>query len=122
MAENITLKIWTPERTAFNQKVYRVVLPTGATTLTVIEDRAPTSMMIYAGVMQILNPDDSVKDWYFIDKGIADVAQNTCQISTTHLLHHSQINIDKALELKEKEPENAVFYSMIAHYLQAFTG
>lgn len=121
MAENITLKIWTPERTAFNQKVYRVVLPTGATTLTVIEDRAPTSMMIYAGVMQILNPDDSVKDWYFIDKGIADIAQNVCQISTAHLLHHSQITADKALELKEKEPENTVFYQTIAHYLQAFS-
>ena len=120
MAENITLQIWTPERTAFNQKVYRVVLPTGQNTLTVIDDRAPTSMMIYAGVMQILNPDDSVKDWYFIDKGVADVAQNVCQISTAHLLHHSQIDVEKALEFKEKEPENAVFYNMIVHYLQAF--
>ena len=122
MTENITLQIWTPERTAFNQKVYRVVLPTGKTTLTVIEDRAPTSMMIYAGVMQILNPDDSIKDWYFIDKGVADIAQNVCRISTAHLLHHSQITIDKALELKEKEPENAVFYNMIALHLQAFAG
>ena len=122
MAENITLQIWTPERTAFNQKVYRVVLPTGKTTLTVNEDRAPTSMMIYAGVMQILNPDDSVKDWYFIDKGVADIAQNVCRISTAHLLHHSRITVDKALELKEKEPENAVFYNMIALHLQAFAG
>ena len=122
MAENITLQIWTPERTAFNQKVYRVVLPTGKTTLTVIEDRAPTSMMIYAGVMQILNPDDSIKDWYFIDKGVADIAQNVCRISTAHLLHHSRITVDKALELKEKEPENAVFYNMIVLYLQAFAG
>ena len=120
MAENLTLKIYTPEKTAFNRKVYRVVLPYGTTNLTVIEDRAPTSLVINAGVMQILDESDRVKDWYFIDSGVADIADNICQISTRHLLEHSQITADRALELKEQEPENAVFYDAIHHYLTAF--
>ena len=120
MAEKVTLKIWTPERTAFNRKIYRVVLPYGTTNLTVVEDRAPTSLVIHAGVLQILDESDAVKEWYFVDSGVADIADNECKISTKHFLEHSQIDAQKALELKEHEPENAVFYDMIAQYLAAF--
>ena len=79
MAENVTLKIWTPERTAFNRKGYRVVLPYGTTNLTVVEDRAPTSLVIHAGVLQILDESDAVKEWYFVDSGVADIANNECK-------------------------------------------
>lgn len=120
MAENVTLKIWTPERTAMNRKVYRVVLPYGTTNLTVIEDRAPTSLVIHAGVMQILDENEQIKDWYFIDSGVADIADNVCQISTRHLIEHSHITADEALKLKEQEPENANFYETIAHHFTAF--
>ena len=120
MAENVTLKIWTPERTAMNRKVYRVVLPYGQTNLTVIEDRAPTSLVIKAGVMQILDENDNIKDWYFIDSGVADIAGNVCKISTRHLLEHTQIDAAQAAELQAAEPENAEFYGMIIHYLTSF--
>ena len=120
MAENVTLKIWTPERTVMNKKVYRVVLPYGTKNLTVIEDRAPTSLVISAGVLQILDEQDNVVSRYFIDNGVADIADNVCKISTRHFLEYSHIDADKAAQLKESEPENAVFYDMIAHYLEAF--
>ena len=120
MAENVTLKIWTPERTVMNKKVYRVVLPYGKTNLTVLEDRAPTSLVISAGVLQILDESDRVTAWYFIDNGVADIADNVCKISTRHFMEHSQIDAAKAQELKMQEPENAVFYDMIIHYLENF--
>lgn len=120
MAENITLKIFTPEKTALVKQVYRVVLPYGNTNLTVIDDRAPTSLVLHAGAIDILNEDDSVADTYFIDGGVVDVADNVCKISTRHILHRSAIDVERALELKEKEPENAVFYQMIANYIEAF--
>ena len=120
MAESLTLKIYTPEKTALNTKAYRVQLPYGKINLTVLQDRAPTSLVIHAGVLQILEPDDSIKAWYFIDSGVADIAQDTCQISTRHLIEHSHIDTEKALQLAESEPENAVFYNMIANYLQNF--
>ena len=120
MAENVTLKIWTPEHTVMNKKVYRVVLPYADKNLTVIEDRAPTSLVITPGVMQILDEGDHVSAWYFIDSGVADIADNVCKISTRHFVEHSHIDADKAAQLKESEPENAVFYDMIMHYLEAF--
>ena len=120
MAENVTLKIWTPEKTVMNKKVYRVVLPYGDKNLTVIEDRAPTSLVIAPGVMQILDESNQVTAWYFIDSGVADIADNVCKISTRHFIEHSHIGATKAQELKEQEPENAAFYDMIVHYLENF--
>lgn len=120
MAENITLKIFTPERTVFNKKVHRFILPYGKVNLTVIENRAPTSLIFEAGVLHILDENNEITDSYFIDGGVADIANDTCFISTSRFIGKSHISIDKALELKEKMPDNAKFYQMIAEYLEAF--
>lgn len=58
MVQNVTLKIFTPEKTVYDKKVYRVVLPYSNTNLTVLEDRAPTSLVLHAGLMQILREED----------------------------------------------------------------
>ena len=118
MAQNVTLKIFTPEKTALERRVYRVVLPYGNTNLTVLEDRAPTSLVLHAGMLQILREDDSVEDIYFIDSGVEDIAENVCQISTSHLIHHNKISVEEARELAGQEPQNAKFYSEIADNLE----
>lgn len=118
MAQNVTLKIFTPEKTALERKVYRVVLPYGNTNLTVLEDRAPTSLVLHAGMLQILREDDGVEDIYFIDSGVADIADNVCQISTAHLIHHDKISAEEAKELAEQEPQNAKFYKEITECLE----
>ena len=74
---DISLKIFTPERTALNKKVYRVVLPYGKTNLTLIDERAPTSLLLNKGTLQILDTDNQPTATYFIDGGVVDVA-NTC--------------------------------------------
>ena len=114
MAQNVTLKIFTPEKTALERKIYRVVLPYGNTNLTILEERAPTSLVLHEGLLQILREDDSVEDVYFIDRGVADIADDVCQISTTHLIHYDKISIDEAKELAQQEPQNSDFYNMIA--------
>ena len=93
MAQNVNLIIYTPEKTALERKVYRVVLPYGNTNLTVLEERAPTSLVLHAGVLQILKEDDSVEAAYFIDSGVADIADNVCKISTAHLLPYNSKEI-----------------------------
>jgi len=115
MAQNVTLTIFTPEKTALDRKVYRVVLPYGRTNLTVLEDRAPTSLVLHSGLLQILREDDSVEDVYFIDSGVADIADNVCKISTAHLIHHDSMSAEEAKELAEQEPQNAEFYNMIVN-------
>lgn len=120
MAENITLKIFTPEKTALNKKVFRVVLPYGNVNLTVIEDRAPTSLILHQGVMKILDENNQATNYYFIDSGVVDIANNECKISTLRFIEHSKISIEQALNLAEKEPKNQQFYFMIAEYLKNF--
>ncbi len=120
MAENITLKIYTPEKTALNQKVYRVLLPYGKTNITIIEDRAPTSLVMHAGVLQILGENNEILRSYFIDGGVADVADNVCNISTRHIIEKSQINLEKALELRDSEPQSFEYYQMIVDYFSSF--
>ena len=117
MAQNVTLKIFTPEKTALDKKVYRVVLPYGNTNLTVLEERAPTSLVLHAGLLQLLREDDSVAESYFIDSGVADIADDICQISTAHLIPIEGIKVEEARELAEQEPQNVEFYNFIADTL-----
>ncbi|MBO6282092.1 MAG: hypothetical protein J6N49_06150 [Alphaproteobacteria bacterium] len=120
MARNIKLEIYTPEKTALNKNIYRVVLPYGNTNLTIIEDRAPTSLVLHAGPLKILSENNQIEDLYFIDGGVVDVAQNVCKISVCHIIHRRDISIEQAKGLAVEEPQNAVFYKMIADYINAF--
>ena len=115
---DISLKIFTPEKTALNKKVYRVVLPYGKTNLTLIDERAPTSLLLNKGILQILDLDNQPSVIYFIDGGVVDVANNVCKISTLHLIAESAITAEKAEVLKENEPQNAEYYQMIIDYFQ----
>lgn len=118
MSDNISLKIFTPEKTALNKKVHRVVLPYGKTNLTVIDERAPTSLLLNQGILQILDEENKVVSIYFIDGGVVDIANNVCKISTQHLIAESVITEEKAAVLKECEPQNADYYQMIIDYFQ----
>lgn len=120
MAKNVKLEIYTPEKTALSKDIYRVVLPYGNTNLTIIEDRAPTSLVLHAGPLQVLDENNQLEDLYFIDGGVVDVAENVCKISVCHIVHRRDINAEQAIELAEAEPQNAVFYTMIADYIHAF--
>ena len=118
MAKKIGLKIYTPEKLAFDKEIYRVVLPDGRLNLTVIEDRAPTSLILEAGVLQILDEADNVAEQYFVDTGVVDVAENICTISTLHLIKTDKISAEKANALVAEEPQSAKFYEMIEKYFQ----
>ena len=120
MADSIRLKIFTPEKTALDKVVNRVVLPYGKINLTIIPERAPTSLVLHAGPLKILDSENQVTDLYFIDGGVADVAQDLCKISVRHIIRRQDINIQQAAELQKEEPQNAAFYKMIQDYIAAF--
>ena len=120
MAKTIGLKIYTPEKLAFDKNVYRAVLPDGRLNLTVIEDRAPTSLILEAGVLQILDESDNIVERFFIDTGVADIAKNECTISTLHLIKTDKISPEKALQLAQNESQAEKFYQMIIKYFENF--
>lgn len=118
MVKRIGLKIYTPEKLALDKEVYRVVLPDGRINLTVIEDRAPTSLILEAGVLQILDESELVKEQYFIDAGAVDIAENKCTISTLHFIKTDKIDAKKAEEMSAAEPQSSVFYQMVVKYFE----
>ena len=120
MAKTIGLKIYTPEKLAFDKNVYRAVLPDGRLNLTVIEDRAPTSLILEAGVLQILDESDNIVERFFVDTGVVDIAQNECTISTLHLIKTDKISPEKALQLAQNESQAEKFYQMIIKYFENF--
>ncbi len=121
MSKKISLKIYTPEKLAFDKDVYRVVLPDGRLNLTVIEDRAPTSLILEAGVLQILDEAENPVERFFIDTGVVDIAQNTCTISTLHFIKTDKIDEKKAQELATSELQATNFYQMIIKYFENFS-
>ena len=122
MVKNIKLEIFTPEKKALEQNVYRVVLPYGNTNLTIVDNRAPTSLVLHAGPLQILDENNQIEDLYFIDGGVIDGAENICKISVRHIVHRRSISAERATKLATEEPQNALFYKMIADYINAFEG
>ena len=119
MDENLILKIFTPQKNVLNRKVYRVVLPYGKVNLTLIKDRAPTSLILQAGAVQILDKNDQVQEVYFIDGGVADIADNVCNLSVTKFLSGKDINRDFAEAESAKDTEESYFYKAIADYFIA---
>ena len=120
MAKTIGLKIYTPEKLALDKEIYRVVLPDGRLNLTVIEDRAPTSLILESGVLQILDEADNITEQYFVDTGVVDIAQNICTISTLHLIKTDKISSSKAKEMANSEPQAIKFYNMIGKYFENY--
>ena len=118
MAKDIGLKIYTPEKLALDKEIYRVVLPQGRSNLTIIKNRAPTSLILDTGVLQILNEGNEPVEKYFIDTGVADVAENKCTISTLHFIKTDKITSSEAEELAVSEPQSAEFYQMIVQYFK----
>lgn len=118
MATEITLQIYTPERTVMNRRVYRVVLPYGRVNLTVMDGRAPTSLVLPAGKIDILAANHQIEASYFIDGGVVDIAENLCKLSTRHIIKTTAITKAQAEEYKQNEPQNEAFYNMIINTLK----
>ncbi|MBP5353035.1 MAG: hypothetical protein J6Y91_04650 [Alphaproteobacteria bacterium] len=113
MAQDIMLKIYTPERTFFNRAVHRVVLPYGRLNLTAMIDRAPLSLALPTGRIDILDAANNIESSYFVDGGVVDFAENVCKISTRHIIKTTAITLAQAQEKLQEEPQNADFYKMI---------
>lgn len=102
MALDIALKIFIPEKLAVDKKVYRAVLPSDGKTLTVIKGRAPTLMVVDAGLVRILDESERVIEEYYVSGGAADIKEDTCTVLTEAVINRNEIDLAKARELYEE--------------------
>jgi len=83
MAKDILLKIHTPTKMILEEKISKVMLPAYQGKLTVLPDRVPSEILLNDGVLAILDDDFSVQKEFEIGQGVADIADDICQIFVT---------------------------------------
>lgn len=79
------MKIETPEKTYKPQKADKVVLPVMEGNLTIIEGRAPRSQLLTEGALMLLDAQNTVIKKWHIGTGVAEIAQDVCQIAVENI-------------------------------------
>jgi len=129
--QSIQLKIVLPHKVLPSKTVARVIVPASKGNLTVIPDRAPTTLMLTNGILNVLSETGESQDKYFIKGGVANIAADECIVMTEKALNLKEIDAqaltglreEHAHELKElglsadNKDSDTIFYDFIEHYL-----
>ena len=100
----------------------RVVLPAVEGDLTVLSDRAPTSLLLRDGQVKVLDKENRIEHRYFVKGGIADIAQNVCNVSSEVIDEYNDMTIELAEQKRdaaEKQSEKD-YYQMIVDEFRVF--
>jgi len=135
--QDVQLKIVLPYKVLPALDVAQVVLPAEKGMMTIIKDRAPITVLLTNGVLEVLNEHNEAVSKYFIQGGVANVAANKCEVMTERALNFEEVNAEKIQTLKEEhlaelkelgrsfsdlQPDKAdqeiIFYDFIAKYLE----
>lgn len=100
--ENIKLIIALPHKVMPEAIVSRVVLPAVKGNLTVLPERAPTTVLLTDGILDMWDEDDVSIGKYFIKGGMADIAADTCTVTTEKAIDVKEINTARAQVLKHE--------------------
>lgn len=111
---DIELEIILPNKTALKEEAGRVVVPASHGNLTVLPERAPTTLLLENGVVDIWDENNVSVKKYFIQGGVANIAADKCTLITQKAINSKDINRKKAQELKYKR------YKKLKQLNQAF--
>lgn len=117
---SVVLKITRPGDAFPDIKAAKVVLPAAYGNLTVLEERAPTSLLLRNGVVAALDDNNNVIKRFFVYGGMADVAQDVCNVFTEKVHAYESMTMALAQENMEKSttPEVKDFYQLIIDELK----
>ncbi len=113
---SVQLQLCTPEQLVTDEKVVKVLLPVPEGTLTVIEDKAPTSLMLTLGLVATMDSNNKIIKRWFISGGFADVANNVCKVAADKVVDLDKVNLSQL----EQDTAEDNFYQSIYQYLKAF--
>ena len=120
MEKSVHLTVAVPDRVYLEENVASVILPAVRADVNILPDRAPSIFVLDFGVLQILNANGSLKQRYFIQSGVAEIADNNCKVMIQGILPFDDINphmAKKRVEAAENE-QDRLFYQMILDYLR----
>lgn len=134
--KDVQLKIILPYKVLPTLDVAQVVLPAEKGMMTIIKDRAPITVLLTNGILEVLNEHNEAVSKYFIQGGVANIAANKCEVMTERALNFEDINAEKIQTLKdehlaelkelsrsfselqtEKTDQETLFYDYVAKYL-----
>lgn len=120
MEKSVHLTVAVPDRVYLEENVASVILPAVRADVNILPDRAPSIFVLDFGVLQILNANGSLKQRYFVQSGVAEIADNNCKVMIQGILPFDDINphmAKKRVEAAENE-QDRLFYQMILDYLR----
>ena len=112
----ISLTICLPDNVYVTEQTDKVVLPIEKGNLTVIQDRAPSIVLLSKGLVQCLNENNQIEKQYFINNGLADIVNNTCSVAAERLIDLQK----ESLEDIHKKAIDNLFYQALVERLTAF--
>lgn len=118
MDNEIKLTLVIPSKVYLEEKVASVIIPAVRADVNILPDRAPSVFVLDFGVVQVLDKNGSVKKRYFIESGMADIADNNCRIMTQGIVPYDDMTphiAKQKVETAENEQER-LFYQMILDY------
>lgn len=136
MSNTLQFNIILPSKAIPAMEVARVVVPAVKGMLTIVPNRAPTTVLLTNGVLEILNEREEAVKKYFIQGGIANIATNNCVVLTDRAFDFDEISKEMIEELRaehyrelsevkssfpinelEAEDSEMKFYDYITHYM-----
>ncbi len=120
MAE-LSVKLTTPEDTAWEVSASRVQLPAVAGDITILPSRAPLELMLTSGLLRLMNERAETTKAYFVKGGVAHVASDACLIATEMFVDAKELTVDDAERLANDETlgeEERLFYRVAANKLK----
>lgn len=118
MDKEIKLTLVIPSKVYLEEKVASVIIPAVRAEVNILPDRAPSVFVLDFGVVQILDRHGSLKKRYFIQSGVAEIADNTCRVMTQGIVPYEDMTPHLAkqkVEAAENE-QDKLFYQMILDY------
>ncbi len=108
----VLIKLAQPNKVVESKEVFGVVLPACLGNLTVVLGQSPTIVLLKAGVISLLDNNGKVTQKFFINGGVADIANNICVVSSEVvinkkdvLLEHVQEELDRLKTFEAIEQE-----------------
>ena len=101
MTKNIQFKIVIPSKALPAFEVAQVAIPAAKGMMTIIPDRAPTTVLLTTGIVEVLDENGEAVKKYFIQGGVANIAANECVIMTERAFAFDDISEEKLQELRE---------------------
>lgn len=119
---DITLNLSRPYMNYNPVMADKIVLPAEKGNLTILADRAPTSLLLKSGVIKLLDHDNKLIHHYFISAGVADVAKDICNVSAEIIDSYEDISIESAKLNRDnaKTESQRDYYQMIVDELEIF--